>query len=442
MNKYILIITILSTSFSHAQDFLTLEDAIQTAIENSHEIAIVKNNKQLIKNNTHIGAAGILPNITISSGYNGSINNSNINLNSFLDFGDNTSNIEANKAQSSNLSSSINLNYRLFNGFSGLYTLKKFSNQNQVAKENLRVQIEDKILEIITLYYDLLNKSNIYNVLSETYNVSLDRYNRTQERYEYGSISKIEVLNAEVDLNTDLINFKNSENDVQSARLNLSLAMGVSNKKETYSLVNNFVFNTSLNLDTLKQLTTKNNASIIISELNHMIAEHNLKLSKSSFTPSIDLFTSYSYNNMKSETSFISEQKDHGFVGGIIIELPIFTSNIKRKQFQNAKINLDSQKHQLALIKETIETSLINTFFSYQHSLDKIELQKTNLNTYEINFTKSKELYQMGQLNSIQFRESQNNLSRFRINYSSTLFSAKIQEYIIYQLSGQLQNTN
>jgi len=442
MNKYILIITILSISFSSAQDFLTLEDAIAKAIENSHEIAIIKNDKQLVKNNTHIGAAGILPNIIISSGYNGSINNSNINLNGFLDLGDNTSNIEANKAQSSNLTSSINLNYRLFNGFSGLYTLKKFSKQNQVAKENLRAQIEDKILEIITLYYDLLNKDNIYNVLSEAYNVSLDRYNRTQERYEYGSISKLEVLNAEVDLNTDLISFKNSENNVQSARLNLSLAMGVSNQKETYHLVNNFSFNTSLNLDTLKQLTTKNNASIIISELNHMIAEHNLKLSKSSFAPSIDLFTSYSYNNMKSETSFISEQKDHGFVGGISIELPIFTSNIKRKQFQNAKIKLDSQKHQLALIKETIETSLINTFFSYQHSLDKIELQKNNLDTYEINFTKSKELYQMGQLNSIQFRESQNNLSRFRINYSSTLFSAKIQEYIIYQLSGQLQNTN
>jgi outer membrane protein len=442
MNKYILIITILSISFSSAQDFLTLEDAIAKAIENSHEIAIIKNDKQLVKNNTHIGAAGILPNIIISSGYNGSINNSNINLNGFLDLGDNTSNIEANKAQSSNLTSSINLNYRLFNGFSGIYTLKKFSKQNQIAKENLRAQIEDKILEIITLYYDLLNKDNIYNVLSEAYNVSLDRYNRTQERYEYGSISKLEVLNAEVDLNTDLISFKNSENNVQSARLNLSLAMGVSNQKETYHLVNNFSFNTSLNLDTLKQLTTKNNASIIISELNHMIAEHNLKLSKSSFAPSIDLFTSYSYNNMKSETSFISEQKDHGFVGGISIELPIFTSNIKRKQFQNAKINLDSQKHQLALIKETIETSLINTFFSYQHSLDKIELQKNNLDTYEINFTKSKELYQMGQLNSIQFRESQNNLSRFRINYSSTLFSAKIQEYIIYQLSGQLQNTN
>jgi len=441
MNRYILIITTLIITNSFAQQTLTLEDAIEKAINKSHQIAIIRNDKKIIDNNTQIGAAGILPNITISTGYSGSINNSNINLNDFLEFGENTSNIDANKAKSSNLSNSINLNYRLFKGFTGIYTLQKFSKQRKLAQENLRAQIENKILDIITLYYDLLNKENIYNVLLETYNVSLDRYKKSEEKYEYGAISKIEVLNAEVDLNTDLINFKESEDNLKSAKLNLNLEIGTTNTQEIYKLEKDFIFNSSLNIDTLKYLTYINNSSIIISNLNFLIAKQNLKLSKSNFSPSVDFFTSYSYNSMKSETSFISEQEDYGFVGGISVELPIFTSSIKRSQFKNAKIDIDSKQHQLNYIQESIITSLINTFYSYQSNLEKIQLQKRNLNTYEVNFEKSRELYQIGQLNSIQFRESQNNLSRFRINYSSSLFQAKIQEYILYQLSGQLENT-
>ena len=44
------------------------KQAIEYGISNSHDIAIVKNDASIIKNNNHLGAAGMLPNITISSG--------------------------------------------------------------------------------------------------------------------------------------------------------------------------------------------------------------------------------------------------------------------------------------------------------------------------------------------------------------------------------------
>ena len=35
--------------------------------------------------------------------------------------------------------------------------------------------------------------------LQETYQISKDRYNRLLERYDFGSISNLELLNAEAD---------------------------------------------------------------------------------------------------------------------------------------------------------------------------------------------------------------------------------------------------
>ena len=59
-------------------------------------------------------------------------------------------------------------------------------------------------------------------------------------------------------------------------------------------------------------------------------------------------------------------------------------------------------------------------------------------NTFEINFEKTKELYLIGQLSSVDFRESQVNLMNFKLLYSANLYNTKIQEFILYQISGLL----
>ena len=125
-------------------------------------IKISVNNSLIVKNLNSLGSAGLLPTVGISSGYNGSINETELELNSFIDFGGDSGNdIEASKAKSSNLSSSIGLNYRLFNGFSGIYTLSKFKHENNIAEQNIRYQIETKIIEIIQSYFTHLNNQNI-----------------------------------------------------------------------------------------------------------------------------------------------------------------------------------------------------------------------------------------------------------------------------------------
>ncbi len=439
MKKYLIVLSIIIFGNSFSQEELTLEQAIEYGINNSRDIAIAKNSEKIIKNTNHLGATGMLPMVSVSSGYNGSVNNSELEFNSFLDFGgDMDSNINANKAQSSNMSSSINLNFRLFNGFSGIYTLNKFKKQNTIANENTRSQIESRIIEIIQQYYDLLNKENIYNTFKKTYNISEVRYQQALDRYNTGSVSKLELLNVEVNLNQDKINMEEAMINVKSSRLNISLLLGV--PEDSFSIKHEFQFNNGINLENILNQTYANNTSILISQLNYAIAQDELKLSKASFSPTINLFSSYSYNNMQSETSFISKQSDNGIVAGLSLEIPIFSANMKRKNFQNAKINLESKNYSLEEIKETIKIAVTNTYYQYMEGLNNLELLKKNLQTIEKTADISKELYDFGQLSNLEYRESQILLDQAQINYISKLSQTKIQEYIMYQLSGQLQS--
>ena len=156
--------------FSFSQEIITLEKAIQYTLENSNDVKIAKNELKINDNNTSFANAGLLPSIIVNSGYNSSISNSEFEFNSFLDFGGGSMDqVEANNATSSSFSTSIGLNYTLFNGFSGIYNLKKFEYLDEFSKQNLRFEIENKIIEVVMKYYEYLNKKNLYNVLKETH---------------------------------------------------------------------------------------------------------------------------------------------------------------------------------------------------------------------------------------------------------------------------------
>ena len=76
---------------------------------------------------------------------------------------------------------------------------------------------------------------------------------------------------------------------------------------------------------------------------------------------------------------------------------------------------------------------------SYVEGLKNLKLIKSNLTTIEKTAQISRDLYDSGQLSNLEYRESQMLLDQAEINYSAKLSATKIQEYIIYQLSGQLQ---
>ncbi len=423
--------------FSFSQEIITLEKAIQYTLENSNDVKIAKNELKINDNNTSFANAGLLPSIIVNSGYNSSISNSEFEFNSFLDFGGGAMDqVEANNATSSSFSTSIGLNYTLFNGFSGIYNLKKFDYLDNLSKQNLQYQVENKIIEVVLKYYEYLNKKNLYSVLKETHSVSLDRYKRAYQKSKYGLSSNLDLLNAEIDLNTDLINLNNAEIDFKITRNDLFFLIGKSDTSLVFD--ENILFNDSLILNDLIQKQKQKNSSILMAELNYNIAKQDLKISKSKLSPKIDLTTSFSFNKSGSETSFISRQTDRGVFGVVSIQFPIFNGNLVKNNIKNSKLNLESKKYQLIEIQKRIELSLINSYNLYEKGLRNLEIQKNNLEIFELNFQKSKELYSLGQLNSIQFREAQINLLNFKINYTANLYNTKIQEYLLYQFSGML----
>ena len=100
------------------------------------------------------------------------------------------------------------------------------------------------------------------------------------------------------------------------------------------------------------------------------------------------------------------------------------------------------QKHITEKKKEdqklTLSRDLENSWSEYTYQLSVIRLQKRNIETNKLNFERSEEMYDFGQLTSTQFREAQVNYLQARYDYIVSNASAKVEELKLLRYSGRL----
>ncbi|MFH2003844.1 MAG: TolC family protein, partial [Bacteroidota bacterium] len=79
-----------------------------------------------------------------------------------------------------------------------------------------------------------------------------------------------------------------------------------------------------------------------------------------------------------------------------------------------------------------------SSFKLYRDSRTILEMEIKNLEAAELNFQRTKELYELGKVTNTEFREAQLKLIQARNNISSSKYNAKIYETEIKKLCGTL----
>ncbi|MFY7899619.1 MAG: TolC family protein, partial [Chitinophagaceae bacterium] len=161
------------------QQLLTLEKAINTALQNNFDIQIAKNNVSISTVNNHIGVAGGLPTIT------GTITDqeSVVNINQQLNTG---TKIQRNGAASNNLNGNITASMLLFNGYRVVTTKKRLEALQLLSEQQLNAQIQNTIANVMTRYFDVVRQHNFLKTTLQSIDVSKKRLEIIETRKSVG----------------------------------------------------------------------------------------------------------------------------------------------------------------------------------------------------------------------------------------------------------------
>ena len=418
-----------------AQNVLSTQEAVQMALENNYGIKIAKNTIEIADNNANILNSQYLPRVTGSAGATYNIDNTE------ADFSNGTS-TTLKGAESSRYNSSVNLNYTLFDGLGRQYNYKALKEEKQLSELDARETIENTILQLFTVYYNVAQISENVRSLQQTLDISKDRLTRAEYQFNYGQSTKLGVLNAQVDINNDSINVINANNRLINSKRDLNVVLG-NTLTESFEVDTLITFVMQLNKVELYEKMKANNVALLQLEKNLLISEYNLKSWKSDYLPALGLTGSYGWNkNNNNAASFLAVSKSTGFSGGLNLSWNLFDGGTTITRVKNAKIDLENQKLQKELILINIERDFNNAWDDYQNKLNVYYIQEENILTARNNFDRTQEKFRLGQVTSIEFRQAQLNLLLAKLSRNQAKYDAKLAELFVLQLSGDLLNVN
>lgn len=433
IKQILIVLGVLYCANLQAQNVLTKEEAVSKALENNYGVQIAKNDVAVAENNTSILNSGYLPTVTGSAGATYNLDNTEAEFSN----GDVT---VLNGAESSRYNASVNLNYTIFDGLGRRYNYKRLKEQYQLTELQARETIENTIIQMFSVYYNVAQLSDNLNTLEETLTVTKDRLVRAEYQFEYGQNTKLEVLNAEVDINNDSINIINTKQQLKNAKRDLKLVLGET-FTEDYDVETEVDFTLQFQKDSLFQQAKRRNVALLQTEKNIAISKLDINSGQSAYLPTIGLTGSYGWNkNNNNAASFLTTSTNIGLSGGINLSWNLFDGGATINRVRNAKINLETQQLQKENILLSIERDFNNAWDDYMNKLDIYNIQDKNIVTAQNNFDRTQEKFKIGQVNSIEFRQAQINLLNAELSRSQAKYDAKLAELTLLQISGELLN--
>ena len=431
MKKLTYILVLLSW-YGYSQNTLTKEQALQTLLENNYAIQLSKNDIRIAENNASIYNSKYLPSVAVGAGANYSNMNQEIEAQSGVI-------TSFNGSETQNYNASIGVNYTLFNGFNRKYATKQLQEQLAMSHLEANAVLEQAILDVFSNYYQTAQVAENVRVLQEALQISKTRLKRTNYQYDYGQTTKLAVLNAEVDVNNDSINYINTKQLLENSKRNLLLLIG-DTQTQNFAVETGVQFATIPTLEILLAALPQNtNMQQIEKALE--IGEYSIKMSKSNYLPTLGANSSYGWSTSKNPvTSLTSGMMNYGLNAGLSLNWNIFDGGNTKTRVANAKIALDNQEILQKQQIETLENTLKNTWEEYHTKLYILRAQEQNVITTQNNFDRTEERYKLGQVTSIEFRQAQINLLNTQTALNNAKYDAKLIELELLQLSGQLLN--
>ncbi|MCP4340751.1 MAG: TolC family protein [Desulfobulbaceae bacterium] len=390
---------------------LGLDDLITIGLNNNRQLEVVRQKVLQSQGQLTQARSGYLPHLELQGRYNYAKRSDSDSSGTSV----NTGNGETDEGDV--LLGTVNFSQLI-------YDFGKTTGAIDAGKLNLKAidaqlqrQLQDVIFQVKVAYYNVLEKRRLIDVAAESVRSFRQHLDRAKLYLKAGVRTKIDVINAEVELSNANMSLLRAEYDFKKARVALEQVLGKRPKKGRYVLksdevrLHNVLETMPPVPDTLESLI---DVSMVqrpdIIQLYRLIdaAEANLVRVKGSYWPSIT--AEAKYNDYHSDMSVYEDNWEVGVAATWEIFSGLHTKgSVAEANGLLLENKAQLQDQQLVVVREVTESYLEadENRESVQIALQTLELSKENLHLAE-------KRYKSGANDVIEFNDAQINLTRSR----------------------------
>ncbi|MBO6088023.1 TolC family protein [bacterium] len=425
---------------------LGIDDCVNIALQNSPKIKKARYNYGISKGNLGVAKAGYFPTLGVGTGYN--ITDTHTSKNST------NSNIYSAEASLNQLiwnfgKTNANIRMQNFNRITSLYEF-----------ENI---VLDTIFTVKNRYYAVLAAKATMDVNRANIEINERNYQRTKAYFDEGVKSKIDLVNAEVNLSDSKVTFVNSEKLYQNALVALNNSMYVAfapeydiKSTETFNLENNFAPVDLGDIDEKTDLSTtpveasdafltskiekvnvlenfefkpfpytfeesvklayKNRPDLKAYDSTLKAMKESLKYTKREYLPEISAKAGYGFRDQNNTNSFNV---------GLNLSANV-NAKAEKHKIDNAKYQVKIAENQIEMSKQDIYFEIQNLYVNMIQYEKQIPLLAIKVKQTLENFELADGRYAVGLGDYIELQDAKVHYNNAQINYVQTVFNYNV----------------
>ncbi|RMG80517.1 MAG: TolC family protein, partial [Bacteroidetes bacterium] len=301
--------------------------------------------------------------------------------------------------------------------------------QAKASEKEADAETNNEAMRITEAFYNLLKIEKQYNLVEQSLTSMKNHLNDAERKYEQGMIKKSDVLKIKVEkqkLESSLIEMKNN---VEVARTFFNRAIGIDlrtdskiewqpEKIEIEMSLNELLAEARANRDELKSIELQSNA-----------AAENLRSEKSGYYPTLNAYGNYYYNNPNQRYLPLEDKFQDNWELGVAVKWNIFDWGKTSAKVTQAEETLTKIRNKESLLKESIETEVINNYLKLKSAQSKIEAAEISVESAKENLNVVENLFNQKMATSTELTDAETNL----LKAETDLINAKINAELIYK---------
>lgn len=332
-------------------------------------------------------------------------------------------------------SANFNLSQNIFDGGYWWNNIRLNKTLNKAAKQDLDLTENQVIKSVAQYYYDLLKQTKLMEVYSVAVKRSQDQLDRTQSMFEIGSVAKVDVYRARVNLGQDQISFLQQKNVVDQSEQVLNLSMG-RDPLTPIAIDSTITFESKvLDLESLIEKAFAHQPELRSKELEVRSKELGVSIAKSAFLPTLSFGFNYNRDNELFEKIYKDLDQNWTVSYGLRISYNLFNGFSDMIDYQTSRVELKNVRISLDDYKRTLVSNIKNLLNNYNAILEIVEINKKNLEASREEYRLANERYRLGSGTSLELREAQVNLTQAEqilvtAEYNSIINYLELQESV------------
>ena len=408
---------------------LTLEEAINRALTNNFGIQMGQNDATIARNNVTKGNAGFEPNLNLVVTENPSMGFLNQKL------GNGT---EANRTNfSNNLNAGLQMSWTLYDGKRMYFTLDRLKELQAIGELGIKIRSEQIVYDVMRAYYNIVRQQELYRGLREQLDLYEERERLARTRLDVGKGNQLDVLQAQGDLNVQKTQLLRQKQLIDIGKLALKQVITegidfVFEVRDSFGIIKNMDYNA------LKSSALSRNVNIELLKRQGGVSNLIMKEFEAQRKPRITFNPAFTIGRQDNTAGLFLLNQNAGLNAGVTLTYPILDGNNLKRQVENSRIDIETNKIRQKELSYNIETNLIIAYQNYLNAIEILRGEEENMRIAKESTVIAMERYRLSRSTVLELKQIQQGYEAAVTRAVGAKFDAKNAEIEMMRLSGAL----